>query len=667
MRRPSPRQLTLLLAFAATFAVAMAFAGFTGHVWEDYFITFRSSKHLATGQGLVFNPGEKLHTFTSPIGVLLPAAASLLTGNQSDAAALWLFRVMCATALGGTSILLLLLLRGRRFAPVAIGFAIAWLGLDAKILDFTINGMETAFMLLFLAYAWWAHFHPGRRSWLHLGAAWAGLMWTRPDSFIYVALIAAGVWLFNGTGRTRRQLLLLYMQAGLVTSALYLPWILWATAYYGTPIPHTITAKAGIGDPRTAAGLILTLIKLPWLAWNGAPSLEGTFLPSYYMIGGWPQPLIVGARILAITCSLLWLIPGVNRLTRAASFSYFGAHVYLTYFPYFPFPWYLPSTALLAIIAVAGLVSQAADKRRAWAVVAGLGAAGLLACSVWQTGAVARQVRAQQRLVEDGNRRLIGEWLRAHAEPGDTVFLEPLGYIGYFSNLKTYDYPGMSSREMVEARAELGPQWSQLIQYLQPKWLVLRPQEAAEISTSAGLLLDDNYRQVGDFDVSRQVAALDVRGRPYLQVDSVFRVYRLNRPTRHDAGPMKIISPFGISYTTIDQREVMFVHAPGSVTVKVPAKAGKVEVLYGFTAPAIDDPGPTNGAAFIVELLEGNREIVLHQRILRPTTEPADRGIHRVEIELPTGHKPGYRLRLRTDPLQNMDKDWTCWSKPVFY
>lgn len=70
--------------FGLAFVAAFMWACFTGHVWEDYYITYRSSKNLATGHGLVFNHGERLHTFTSPLGVLLPAAASLLTGNSSD-------------------------------------------------------------------------------------------------------------------------------------------------------------------------------------------------------------------------------------------------------------------------------------------------------------------------------------------------------------------------------------------------------------------------------------------------------------------------------------------------------------------------------------------------------------------------------------------------------
>lgn len=81
-----------LVAFVVTVVVALGFALYTHHAWEDYWITYRASRTLAMGHGLVFNVGDRLHTFTSPLGVLLPAIASVLTANSSDAAALSIFR-----------------------------------------------------------------------------------------------------------------------------------------------------------------------------------------------------------------------------------------------------------------------------------------------------------------------------------------------------------------------------------------------------------------------------------------------------------------------------------------------------------------------------------------------------------------------------------------------
>ncbi|HVJ81291.1 MAG TPA: hypothetical protein VNC50_09500, partial [Planctomycetia bacterium] len=84
------RERTLVLLLAA--ATPLAYVLYTGQVWEDYFITFRHSRNLAEGNGLVFQPGERVHGFTSPLGVLLPAAFHFVAGNpDSFLPALWMF------------------------------------------------------------------------------------------------------------------------------------------------------------------------------------------------------------------------------------------------------------------------------------------------------------------------------------------------------------------------------------------------------------------------------------------------------------------------------------------------------------------------------------------------------------------------------------------------
>jgi hypothetical protein len=359
----------------------------------------------------VFNEGDRLHTFTSPLGVLLPAASLLLTGNSSDTGALWIYRLMCAAALGGAAALLIQQARRFHFHPAAAFFLVAWLATDAKTLDFTINGMETAFMILFLAYAWWAHVHPGPRQWWHLGLAWAGLMWTRPDSFVYIGLIAAGFWLFNQPARSatgRKEMLGRFLRAGAVTTALYLPWLLFTEFYYGTIVPHTITAKSGFGEPHTLAGVLRAAVHLPLTGWSDLASIKGTFLPAYFAIGGWPEPLGHVGGAIAMLCALAWIPPFVRPEVRVSSFAFFGAHIYLTYYPYFPFPWYLPSTTLLAWLTLGGLLAQVLESAVTWQKSAPAGngprqvtifavsvAALLLVGAVWTTWQAAREVRAQ--------------------------------------------------------------------------------------------------------------------------------------------------------------------------------------------------------------------------------------------------------------------------------
>jgi hypothetical protein len=669
MRTPEARRS--LFIFLAVISVALGFALRTNHIWEDYYITWRSSQNLATGHGLVYTKGERLHTFTSPLGVLLPAVASLLTGNRSDMAALWVFRLMSISALGVAAVLLAGAVGRRAGGSLGILLAVGWLAFDAKTVDFAINGMETGFLVLFVAYSLWAHLTPGPRQWRHLGAAWAGLMWTRPDAFITIGLLAAGFWLFDDpakSGIRRGELFRTYLRAGLLTSALYLPWLLWSWGYYGSPIPNTIAAKSGIGEPRSVANFLMTVVKLPVTAWSSAGSSEATFLPAYHLFGGWPPYLVLVARGLAALCGVLWLLPFLRGSTRAASFAFFGLHCYLSYFPYFPFPWYLPGATLLGIYCWASLLAVLPESGSGarWARPLALAAIGIvLAGAGWTTWQAARTFAAQQRLVEEGNRRRIGEWLRDRSQPGDAVFMEPLGYIGYFSGLKTYDFPGMSSAEVVQARRVIGNSWAKLIANLRPRWVVLRPNEVNGVNDDDLEVLTRTYRIAQEFSVIDAVETLDVRGLPYLKFDARFIVYE-RVPEQVLDVPAADTSPFPMHPMTVDGVDMTFAHAPSALVRPVPRDAARGVVKFCITAGAYADAGDaTDGAVFSVELAEAGKLSVLARRVLDPARRATDRGIMEFEFDLPPRAGPA-TLVLRAMPRGTTVKDWTCWSEVEF-
>lgn len=221
--------------FILLFAVALSWAIYSQQTWEDYLITYRASKNLAEGHGLTFTSGERVHSFTSPLGVLLPAAAYLATGNTSDVAALWIFRLASIAALA-TAVSLMWRMARRLITDIwpAI-FLVVLLGTDSKTISFSINGMETGILLLFGAWAIWAMLTGPSRLWMHLGLAWGGMMWTRPDACIYIAAMAVGALLFarqpDNCGSSKRawwwfqQL----VAAGAVCTVIYLPWFVWAT------------------------------------------------------------------------------------------------------------------------------------------------------------------------------------------------------------------------------------------------------------------------------------------------------------------------------------------------------------------------------------------------------------------------------------------------------
>jgi hypothetical protein len=210
---------------------------------------------------------------------------------------------------------------------------------------------------------------------------------------------------------------------------------------------------------------------------------------------------------------------------RALSIAFVAAIFYQSSIPLFP--WYIPPAAFLAALTLGGLGDALAErwpKTRLFLVPAGMAVVAwallLLAGSAWQ-------LHWQQRLVE-GQRRRIGEWLRDNRDSAsDTVFLEPLGYIGYFSQLRMLDYPGLSSNEVVATRRKLGDDWAGLIGALKPHWVVLRHHIPLSSTPGATDRFLADYALVRSFDVEPQVKAIAfLPGRDYLMFDAWFDIYR---------------------------------------------------------------------------------------------------------------------------------------------
>src|SRR5690606_2816507 len=130
-------------------------------------------------------------------------------------------------------------------------------------------------------------------------------------------------------------------------TALYLPWFGGAWAYYGTPVPHTVTAKAAVSEPPTGWQAIgKELLQFPFRAWAERTVFDDVFTASYSATG-WPGWLTWFSRLLAVAGSLLWIVPRIGTAAKAASFAAFGFLFYLNTFTSFAYPWYLPGTAWL--------------------------------------------------------------------------------------------------------------------------------------------------------------------------------------------------------------------------------------------------------------------------------------------------------------------------------
>ncbi|MEJ1973234.1 MAG: hypothetical protein WDM96_12465 [Lacunisphaera sp.] len=508
----STRSLLLLLVIAGPAVFTLT----TGNIWEDFFITYRSSLNLLHGHGLVYEVGRRVHTFTSPLGTLLPAGLAGLAGTDDPLRVMALFRLVAVAALGGAWWLAAARLRTGLALAVA---ALLW-AFDAKLAAFSTNGMETALLVLAVVLAWRALLD--HRPVL-AGVALGALMWTRPDGFIYFGALAAATALLRGDEPWKTKD---WLVTAAVAAAIYTPWFAWAWIYYGSPVPNTILAKGG----TLANGESLKLLAAYPLRYIfGHSAVHDAFLPPYSVVADWPGWLSWFGRVIALAVAGVAAWPRCPRPARIAALAFVLGGFYLTITT--RAPWYFPGWTVLAYLAVAGGVETVfaalqAWPRARWALAGAL--ALVIGVQVGLFAAVTVQLRAQQRIIEWGVRAPLGRSLQLSARsPAETVFLEPLGYIGFYSGLAMRDTPGLCAPEVVALRRQGVLTMPALAAALQTDWVVLRAHEYAGFSPDEKSAFDRNYNLVKVYDVRPQIEAEAwLPGRRFLIYDAYFGVWR---------------------------------------------------------------------------------------------------------------------------------------------
>ena len=424
--RPARRRRGIAAAAAA--AAALAWAGIaaaigkrlSGLAFDDFYITYRYAWNLAAGQGLVFNPGERVFGLTDPGAGLLLGALHALTRVPIP---------VLGTALTGAALVwiaVLLLLAARDRGRTAEGL-IAGTLLTASTVLWVSQG---AGIFLALALLLQAARLAGPRPIL-AGALAGAAVWMRPDAALGILLLAL-LLLFERRRIPWRFGLAAGVTAGLGVAA---AWI-----YFGTPVPNTLAAKAAMAAAQASwSGLRF---------WQGAvPILPRHWGPE------WEWIVAAGAA---------GLVPLWRRGGRTGRLlALFGAGAAVAY-PLLRVPfffWYTVPT-LVAVLAgvpflagAAGRLAASALKRapapaRAAAGVA-VAAAMLVpllaslapAGSSWlRTYRWPKNLRAYQQA---------GLWIRANSGPQDDIAYFEIGVPAYYSERKVVDLLGLVTPEAV--------------------------------------------------------------------------------------------------------------------------------------------------------------------------------------------------------------------------
>lgn len=407
----SARRLHRTDAAAAAVAalLATAFFAHAGFFNDDALITLRYSRHLAEGEGLVYNPGERALGTTTPLWALLMAGAGAIglpyeaTATAGGIAALALAAAFASALLRG---------RGASASHQLVGGLLV--ATSPVLLLWAGSGMESlaaaalvgGFLVLFER-------PPERRRPATMGAVGGLMVLTRPDLGLVLAAAAA---LEVARSRSVRPV----VAAAPGFAAVVLPWVVGATLYFGSPLPNSGFAKRlQVEDWGTfAEHLGETLLPLGAVA---AAALAGTVASLRS-----PALALPVAAFAALTAGLhLGGLPGC--------------------------PWYMVVPVhlltLLAGIGVAEVAPRIAAAPAARPLALAVAAAPFLAHATLPADVRAAKVR--QSNVERCH-GAVGTWLGERAPRGVSVGVDNIGYIGWRSGLRIVDMLGLVQPENAE-------------------------------------------------------------------------------------------------------------------------------------------------------------------------------------------------------------------------
>lgn len=311
---------TLILLWMTSIAGAfLMWRAFSDYVFEDAYITYRYADNIANGTGFVFTAGERVLGTTAPLYTLILAAFGWI-GLDIPTVSGFIFAgsVAAIGVLGG------LLLRSQGAPMMGVLFAVLAASGGPEVQNFF--GLETPFVTA-LVFGTILAAVRGRDVTASVLVAAAFL--TRYDAALLAILFFGLLSL-----RDRR----IPFRNGLLATALVLPWLTFAYAYFGTVLPNTLGAKTGDTGPME---YLMSMMELQWallmrfvrntglsetlgtstaavlmavlgVGVAGALVLRARRAPALALLAAYPAALFCGYALIGPSLDFQWYpIPGV--------------------------------------------------------------------------------------------------------------------------------------------------------------------------------------------------------------------------------------------------------------------------------------------------------------------------------------------------------------------
>ncbi len=382
---------------------------------DDAFISFRYARNLASGNGLVFNPGERVEGYTNFLWVMLIAVSYPFVDP-----------LLASKGLGLICTIILLIHFSFflfRLHKSACLFPIIFTALNTSLIIWSMRGLETNMFIMFMwlsyASAATATRNSDDRFFVFHGLMTALAVLTRPEGLLAFMFLPIMIGINRKALLSRRIVI-----SAAAAASMIIPYLIWKQIYFGTVIPNTFYVKTGASIP---------------VIWRGLA----------YIIQGWGIP---ESLLLILTFSGLFFYKDrslhVYRIHLALSLFVFIFMVYILAVggdslgpdrflaPLIPF---ISAGAFLGILQIC----QRFNKSYVLVLATMIG----VTLALWNATPILDFYRSpdifsfEKEALHRGT--IVGRCLAEHTSPDQSIATSIIGRIPYYSNLYTMDVFGL--------------------------------------------------------------------------------------------------------------------------------------------------------------------------------------------------------------------------------
>ena len=401
---------------------------YTNYTEEDAFITFRISQQIASGNGFVFNVGEPIYGSTTPLLTLFLALWIKFISTDVVFAAR-LINIISTAAMLFFSWQAVKVLRRSIFEQIGVLLALLT---SSKLIYMNTQGMEIPLALALLAASWyfWIKDRPNL-----VGLMCGLLLWTRIDLAFWVLILIV----LASFSRLQDA-----VRIAFISAMTYLPWVVFAFLYFGSPIPFTVTAKwvaYNLFNESPFLGQLSVILQYlsPFRA-DGNLSLWGTAITFILAVWGILANRTMPKKGLVLLAIFIGFETARLTLTRTTYFSRY----------FVPILWVAMILAGVGLGALWERIKTTRLDRRLFLFFVFI----LFMLQLYTGLDFAKRVKDRQIYRQEQSLKAMGLWLKNNAEPNSVVMLEPLGYVGYYSEQIMLDEVGLVTPAVVELKRQ---------------------------------------------------------------------------------------------------------------------------------------------------------------------------------------------------------------------